>query len=322
MRKPKNLLVLEGGIGKVERRHTSYVSTDYSRRRTVLRITGTVLALVVVLMAVWGIVSVFASIMEPEKHKLINVDNAATEFGDDDALDILLIKTDDNGMADKCVLMRFEPSEERVYLTGLSPRTVFGGKTLYDHYAEGGTEQCSSVIAADADCPTVYTIVLNYKQTGPLINDIGTVTVTVPYTINYTSPNNDRNINVAAGTREFTGGEVARLLNYPDWQGGEAEHLSMHSSIVGTLISEQLTPKADEEKIKKLYLTLYSDIAFDMPMSAYHNALNGLLYLAHSNDEGSLSMQVTLETQEQSDGTLSFTEKGRAQLQAIFGRRG
>ncbi len=331
MRKPlrgKPLLVVDRRAGKVSHRRTSYVTQGYYNGRIVLLAAIVVAIAIVIMLAVWGVTSVLADILKPDvidettESNLPGVGREASGYNDDDAMTVMFIKTSDDGKQPEYVMLtRFEPSEERVYVSSVSEKLRLGERTLEDWFTEYGAEQCAEKMAHYIDCGKVYTVLFTYTQTRLLINEFGGVNVTVPYPIKYTSPGNDRNINVAAGTRLFTGGEVARLLNYPDWENGEAEHRKMYSDILGQLISDRLKP-GSEDKLKNNYLKLYSGTTCDIPRSDFQKKSSGLAYLAGSNN-GDLIMPIELNEIENGDGTISLSDddKGYMLLQAVFGRR-
>lgn len=325
-RRAKNLLVLDSTAGRVNRKKSKMVPVGYQYRRMAAIAAFAALGVAVVLFVVWGIASIVTDILYPpiseESGIVIEVDKEAANYTDKDAFDMLILKVSDDGLtAEQSMLARFEPSEERVYVTVLHPQTVFEGDTLAEHYRKGGTARCAEVMAREADCDEVFTVAMTYVQIRLLINELGGVTFYVPQTVNYIAEKADRNVNIAKGEREYTGGETARLLNFPGWEGGDAQHRQMYCTVLEALIDQNLkTSKAG--KLKNMYLKLYSGSQADMSMTDFHDKLLGLTYLAEHNDEdGSLTMNVEIKTKDNGDGTYSLTEDGAKLLRAVFGRR-
>ena len=325
-RKSKTLLITGNNLGKVYRTKSNWKPPGYYQRRTVIIFTAVILSLVALTAGIWGIAMVATDIMRPNVEEeelptaLDDLNEAAYSFADPDAMDVLAIKvSDDLKKPEYCMLMRFEPSEERVYITDIRTDLMLGERTLAGWFTEYGVEEMATHLAEYIDCDRVFTVRFTYTQTRLLLNDFGGVEITVPYAISYQSPNNDRNLNVAAGTRLYTGGETARLLNYPNWKGGEAEHRKMYCHVVGAFVSQLLSPKRSEGFINEDYLKLLSGTECDIGRTDINAKSAGLTYLAHSNT-GALTMFVDVEKND-NGGASGYTEEGFALLQAVFGRR-
>ncbi|MBQ4313260.1 MAG: hypothetical protein IJC18_03515 [Clostridia bacterium] len=317
----KSLIITDSRAGKVYRRSGPAATADQRRRRLVMNSTAALLAAVIVILIVWGLVSVIADIMKPEPiESQVPIDEAAAQFSDIDSLCILVTKlSDDKTVPEQTMIARFEPSEARVYVNGLPRNLTIDGSSLAEHYARGGTAGLSSAVAKLIDVEQICPISFTYDDIKPIINVFDTVTVTVPYGINYTSPDGSRNIITAVGTREWTGGELARLLNYPNWEGGEREHLHMYTSVLVNLINENATWKS-AERLKADFVGINAAANVEIPMGVYHMASDGLLYLAERND-GKIAVDMDIRPVDREDGTCVYSGDSLTQLRAVFGRR-
>lgn len=324
MSKRKNLLKLDSSLGKVRRRYQGYAAAEERKRKIALYSGAAVIALLVVMLAAWGVITVITDIIAPEKEAATSVREQAA-MSEKDAMVVLALKlSDEHDAVEHMVLTRFDPAGSRVYVCGLSPRVVYNGTTLGDYFVQGGTSSVAEAVAGLIDCSRVYTFSVDYTSMRKVINVFGGVTITVPYAIRYDSPNNDRNLNVAPGTREYTGWEIARLLNYPYWEGGEREQLGMYATVVKGLLNEHL----DFSSVEQLKLTLnklYEEAESDITMTDFQDKSAGLLHLCSINSQISsdseLAVVVDVWPEELSDGSLEFTGDELTLLRAAFGRR-
>lgn len=324
MSKKKHMLRLDSSLGKVRRRHSGFAAEEERRRRMVLYIAAAVVGVLILILAVWGIGTVVTEIIAPDKVTATSPVEAK-DMTDEDAIVTLVFKlSDDEKTVEHMVLTRFDPIDSRVYVTGLSPRVEENGVTLGDYFLEGGITAVTEAVARLVDCDKVFSITVNYTTMRRVVNIFGGVTLTVPYAIKYDSPNNDRNLNVAPGTREYTGWEVARLLNYPNWNGGEQEQLYMYAMVVSNIVNEKLR-YTESEQLKKILTRIYEEADSDITMTDFQHKSAGLLYLCSVNnrlsEDSQLSVIVDIWPEEKSGGTLEYTGRDLEILRAAFGRR-
>ncbi len=320
----KDMLKLDSSLGKVRRRNSGFAAAEERRRKMVLHAVAIFIGVLVVMLAALGIGTVVAEIIAPDK---VTVGSApeARKMTDEDATVMLALKlSDDHKAVEHMVLTRLDPIDSRVYVCALSPRVIYDDLTLGERFAQSGAEGLAEAVAGLVDCEKVYTLSVDYTSMRKVINIFGGATITVPYAIKYDSPNNDRNLNVAPGTREYTGWEIARLLNYPYWKGGEREQLGMYAMVVNSIINENLY-YTETEQMKKVLGKLYEHADTDMTMTDFQRQSAGLLYLCSINSQlsetSSISLVVDVWPEEQPDGTLVFSEEGLETLNIAFGRR-
>ena len=322
--KKKHMLKLDSSLGKVGRQYRGMAAAEERRRKVPLYASAIIIAVLVVLLAVLGVVTVVAEIIAPDKG---TATSAAEErqLGDEDAMVVLVLKlSDDHTALEHMVLTRFDPIDSRVYVCGLSPRVMYDGDTLGDCFAGGGTSAVAKAVAGLVDCDRVFTLSVDYTSMRKVINIFGGATITVPYAIKYDSPNNDRNLNVAPGTREYTGWEIARLLNYPGWEGGEREQLSMYAMVVNSIINENLN-YSDASRMKDVLNRLYDEADTDITMTDFQRQSAGLMYLCSVNSQlgkgGGASVVVDIWPDECADGSLEFSQDDLKLMRIAFGRR-
>ncbi len=324
MSKKKDLLRLDGSLGKVRRRYKGYAAAEEQKRKIVLYSGAALVALLTVMLAAWGIGTVVAEIIAPEEKVTATSPMEEKEMTDEDAMDVLVLKLDDDHkVVESMVITRFDPMDNRVYVGGLSPRVTVDGRTLGEYFTEGGEEKVAEAAAQLLDCDKVFTITVDYVSTRKVINIFGGATLTIPYAIKYDSPNNDRNLNVAPGTREYTGWEIARLLNYPNWNGGEQEQLYMYATVVSRIVNERMH-YTEAVRLRSILNRIYDEADSDITMTDFQQHTNGLLHLCKVNGqlaEGSeLSVIVDVWPAEQPDGTLEYSEDDLEIMRAAFGR--
>lgn len=314
-------------MGKVVRTTGKWRPPGYRKRMHVISAVVSVFAALAVVTGIWGIARIITDIMRPDTAEeepiptpYDEIMEEASAYGDGSALDILVMKmSDDGSRPEYLMLTRFEPSEERVYITDLLTTLQLGDRSLIGWYKEYGVETMAEKLADYLGCERVYTVRLNYKQIRLTLNAYGGVEYQVPYPIIYKSPKGDRDINVPAGTRLYTGGETARILNYPGWKNGEVEHRRMYCEVLAAFISHQLMPERIEN-ITADYSTLLEQTQCDLPRTVLQQRLSGLGYLAKRN-KGSLTMIVEIKKDIYSDTSTGYTEEGEKLIRAVFGDR-
>ncbi len=324
MNKKKDLLRLDSSLGKVRRRYKGYAAAEEQKRKLVLYAGATLVAVLTVMLAVWGVGTVVADIIAPDEKVTATSPVEAKEMTDEDAMNVLVLKLDDEHKAvESMVITRFDPVDSRVYVAGMSPRIKHGDKTLAEYFVEGGAEKVAEAVAELVDCDKVFTITVDYVSTRKVINIFGGATLTIPYAIKYDSPNNDRNLNVAPGTREYTGWEIARLLNYPDWNGGEQEQLYMYATVVNQIINERMH-YTESVRLRSILNRIYDEADSDITMTDFQHKTAGLLYLCKINgqlaEDSQLSVIVDIWPDEQGDGTLKYSDDNLEIMCAAFGR--
>lgn len=314
------MVVLDSTTGKVSRTKRMFVSREEIRRRQAGYASVVVVGLLAVIMAVFGAVSVLTEVMRPEiENQLPGVSQDAAKFGDEDAMTLAVVKQTDDGDPDKIVLVRFEPSEERIYLAGLPLNTLAGEKTLNEHFRDGGASAMGDAISELTDCESVYILQHNFVQTRRLINYFDGVTITLQYDINYQSPDGERNINTVAGTRLYTGWEIARLLGYPDWRGGEEEHLYMHTYVLQQFF-EQNFRNMTEKKLQNFFTHICTYSTNDISTSDFHSATEGFIYISEL-EQGERTMIVTPKGTIDSSGRMVYEGDQLLLWKAVFGDR-
>lgn len=324
MSKKKDLLRLDGSLGKVRRRYKGYAAAEEQKRKIVLYAGAVMVAVLMVMLAAWGIGTVVAEIIAPDEKVTATSPMEAKEMTEEDAMNVLVLKLDDeHNTVESMVITRFDPVDSRVYVAGLSPRIKHGDRTLGEYFIEGGAEKLAEAVAELVDCDKVFTISVDYVSTRKVINIFGGITLTIPYAIKYDSPNNDRNLNVAPGTREYTGWEIARLLNYPDWNGGEQEQLYMYATVVNQIINEKLY-YTESVRLRSVLNRIYDEADSDITMTDFQRHTAGLLYLCSINgklaEDAQLSVIVDVWPDEQGDGTLEYSGDNLKIMCAAFGR--
>ena len=329
MNKKKNILKLDSSLGKVRRRYKGYAAAEEQKRKLVLYAAAGLVGALLVMLAIWGVGTVIAEIIAPDKVTASSPmeEKAMTE---EDATVMMVFKlSDDHTAVEHMVLTRFDPMDSRVYVAGLSPGLQYGDSTLADIFVEGGEASVAEAVAEMVDCDRVYTVSVDYTSLRKVINIFGGVTITVPYAIKYDSPNNDRNLNVAPGTREYTGWEIARLLNYPYWNGGEQEQLYMYAMVASRIINEHLR-YTETIRLKNILNNIYDEADADITMTEFQHKARGLLHLCQVNrqlaengeTEENRELAVIVDVwPEQTENGLEYTGKNRDIMIAAFGRR-
>jgi len=320
------LLVLDSSAGKVQHKKTHYMPVGYRYRRVAVGLMTLAGGILLLLFVIWGAVSTVTEILAPPKEEGVpihmQVDEEAALYTDKDAVTMLVLKlSDDRSEAEQFMLARFEPSEERVYVHALYPQMEAGGSTLAQLYREKGAAGCADALEALFDCGEIYSIGMTFKQIRLMINELGGVTFYVPQAVNYAAPEADRNVNIAKGKREFTGGETARLLNFPDWEGGEAQHREMYCEVLAALINQKLV-EGRTGRLKDMFLELHGGAEVDMSMTTFHDKLTGLTYLAEHNKEDGTMVVIVKKKPVFNGDTCSYTDKDMKSLWAAFGDRG
>jgi len=319
-RKRKNIVVLDNTIGKVSRTKRMFVSREEVRQKQAGIAAVVMVAAVAALLAVFGAISVFTDIVRPDiENQLPGVSADAAKFDDSDAMTLAIIKTDDKGDPEKLMLVRFEPSEEKIYVAGVPLNTETEGRTLMQYYNDGGVTSLENALEVLVDCDTIYSLRYDYVQTRKLINYFDGVEITLDYGISYQSPDGTRNVNVVAGTRVYTGWEIARLLSYPDWEGGEEEHLHMYAYVL-TQFLDQNFRNFDDKKLEKFFAHVCAYSKNDISTSAFHEASDGFLHISEL-ETGDRALLLEPQPVKTKNGNYIYEGDELLLLKAAFGDR-
>ena len=287
-----------------------------------LRIGVLALIGIILFFSIGGISAIISNLTEANDAASAGTSGIPTVFGERDSLTILIIKENDaRSDIEYCTLVRFDPADERVLAVPVPADLFAGGRTLRGQFSIGGEAQCALVLGELLGADKIYYSAFTYAKLRDLLNKFGGVTIDLKYIVNYKDPiDPKRNINAAPSKRKFGGGEAARLLNWPEWPGGETEHMMMYTTVWATLINEQLTVK-NSLRLPELYNRAYNNSFSNVSTGAFQNSHDGLVHLADLNTDGKIARVFDSIWPEETDGRLEYAEAALEQMRALFGSR-
>lgn len=320
----KNLVKLDTKTTRVERKRRVVLPEQVASHLPQIIFISAAVVVVLVIMIMSGISTITQDILIRPGTVSSKVESEAIVLDEKDSLSVLIAKTEtDSTGVQMFILMRIDPAENKVYLTTFDSQLVISetGETMAERYRLGGASQCAKDMQKYFGAREIYSASVNYTTMKQLVNSLGGVELTVPYDINYQSEDVDKNIIVAKGTRTFAGGEVSRLLECPEWPGGEEERRLMHARTFASLANSTFVLNKSG-RLESYYNKIFNSITTDVSAGVFQDMLPGFYEWACSREDDSedISTIVLAET-ETVDGELYLTEYALKVMKFIYGAR-
>ena len=313
--------------GKVDRNDRSGITRGMRRRTFLIRMAGLFVAGVLLFLVIQGVVSIFVSILKrPETGANGGTETESAKV----SLTLLLFKEpDDRSDIEYLTLVRLDPQNGRATLTPIPAELVIDGKDLHQYYhTAGGEAGCALAVQKLLDADKIYYSAVNNYRLSRLLNKFGGVTLDWRYIVIYQDPDDKkrspsypdqwiRSITVSPEKRTFSGSEVIRLLNWPEWPGGLDSKRDFYAQMWCNFINEQLVYK-NIGKLPDFYLLIYRNSVTELSQDQFQNALAGLESLCEINQNGNIA-SVVLIPPTVADGQLVYDEDALENLRALYG---
>lgn len=250
-------------------------------------------------------------------------------YSEKDSLTVLIAVTDDEKInAEHFILMRIDPMcyEMEKYGYGVCFMSLptdlsvgENGNTLSEEYTIGGTAQCALDLQNISSSRKISTATINFKSLSKLVDNVKGLKMVVEYDINYESPKGDRNINIAAGNREFNGSEAARVLYFPDWPGGKEEHDLMFCRAFAS-IANKLICRTNSGYLDYYFNRITNAVTTNVSAGQYQEIKKALYNFALDHDGTEDMTKIFLcQTEYDETGAKRLSESGEQAMRTLFG---
>ncbi|MDR1002547.1 MAG: LCP family protein [Oscillospiraceae bacterium] len=326
MKNKKHIVSFDATPVKVRRSRRKLVLPDSVMDNLPKIIIISIIAVIVLIfLIIAGLMNVARDIMKNQNSSSSTVSSGEVAYGERDSLTVLIVKTDDTKtIAEHFILMRLDPAENAAYFTPFSPDTVIAssGQTMGERYSTAGAGGCAKDIEERFGSSKVYNSTINFASMIKLIDAVGGVKLTVEYDFNYKSKNNDRNIYCAKGSRSFSGGEAARLLDCPEWPGGVEEQRLMYARTFASIANDILV-QSRSNIIDKYYNKISDAVTNNVGAGVFQDVLPALENMAFYRDKSlrDITKIVPVETTPAGDGKRAITESSMQVMHRVYGRR-
>ncbi|MCL2486872.1 MAG: hypothetical protein FWE86_04660 [Oscillospiraceae bacterium] len=333
MRYKKNIVVLDETLPKVDRNDRSRIPRSMRQRGAAIRMGGLAAALIAVIWAINGILSVISSVAERPGRSVpaSAVDVESAEYNERNPLTVLMIKKTDMNAETRtddiefCALIRFDPINERVAVAPIPADLLVGETTLRQEYAAGGEWQCASSLAKYLEAWEISYTSVDFDEASALINKFGGVRFNLTHEVNYEYPSESKNerkkrsIHIPPQSRVFDGSEIARMLDWPDWPGGDEDRSLTYAKVWATLINDNLTP-GNKSRLADLYGRVANNSKTNVAMSDIQHAEQGLRHLCELNENRDIAKMPMNVTAAKQDGVYVYDDVSLANMRAVFCR--
>jgi LCP family protein required for cell wall assembly len=145
----------------------------------------------------------------------------AAEFKDSKRVNVLLLGTTDEGLADTIMLASFDPETQAAEIISVPRDTYYERPGFYGASLkinavahEGPEEMARAVHDVLLGIPINYYAILNYEGVANIVDAIGGVPMNVPMNMYYSSPSQNLYINIKAGEQVLDGEKAVQYLRF------------------------------------------------------------------------------------------------------------
>ncbi len=155
----------------------------------------------------------------------------------------LYLLVNDRGELEMTMVERVLPKSAKIVLLPVSEKTLAEGtqKTLADIYKAVGSQGVKSEIETLLGTEMNNYIVLNHENFENLIDNLASISYTIPENMYYIDENSDDIVNYELG-QELTlfGAELRPLLTYPEYENGPGENTKVCGELISSVINQGL----------------------------------------------------------------------------------
>lgn len=164
----------------------------------------------------------------------------------------------DSGELEMTMLERFLPKSKEIVLLPLSSKTASAdGQTLAALYESGGSSEVKSAVEEILDITVDNYIVLSHENFENLIDNIATISYTVPEDMYYVDQNSDDVTNYQKG-EELTlfGSELRLFLTYPEYADGAQQNVKVCGELISQVINQGLSTTLTVQNLSSTFNTM------------------------------------------------------------------
>jgi LCP family protein required for cell wall assembly len=191
----------------------------------------------------------------------------ATDYADSKRVNILLLGTTDEGLADTIMLASFDPESLRFDVISL-PRDTYYERAGYSAsylklnsvFHEGPEAMCQAVHDILLGIPINYYAVIDYNGVANIVDSLGGVPMNVPIDMYYSSPGQDLYINIQAGEQVLDGEHAVQYLRFRSgYANGDIGRVEAQQEFVKSAAKQALSLKLPQVA-KTVVANVNSDI--------------------------------------------------------------
>ena len=204
-----------------------------------------------------------------------------------DALTLLLFGSERaRSAADTFVLLRFDPVRAEVAVAVFPPGTVLNHnereETLSDVYRFGGAIYTRDALSAFLDIPIDRYARINISNFITAAAAVGSIEFELDEDI--TIQDGDLAVTLNAGVHLLDGRQIAMLIGYQNYPGGEAQRGQITSQLVSAIINQRIDV-VNSTLLDRVFQTVINLVDTDITYSDYERRRDAARLMAASGKE-------------------------------------
>jgi len=148
-----------------------------------------------------------------------------------------------DGIAKTYMLIRINPLSGQipvcVFNENTAAKTIEKNDTLGGFYAKGGIVMAKQALEYTFDIKIDRYAKTTYEDYKTVLNTLGAVEFTVPYSLNYEG--SDKIVKITSGKQLLNGAKIVDIMQYPKYKGGELERMNMNAEVTAAAINQFLS---------------------------------------------------------------------------------
>lgn len=152
----------------------------------------------------------------------------------------------DNNILNSLMLIRFQPTEEKIVCVAIPISTEAQVNTekkqIKDLYTSGGIIKTVTAVENAYDLKVERYMKLSNEGFSNLVDSLGGATYTIPMDMSYKNEVTNEDTYYKGGdSYTLWGDDIRKLITYPLYPDGEEYNIKMASTIIATLINESIS---------------------------------------------------------------------------------
>ncbi|MDR0357115.1 MAG: LCP family protein [Clostridiales Family XIII bacterium] len=200
----------------------------------------------------------------------------AEEFKDSKRVNVLLMGTTNEGLADTIILISFDPETQELDAVSVPRDTYYKREGYSSSYLkinavahEGADAMAKAVHEVLLGIPINYYAIIDYDGVANIVNEIGGVPMNVPRNMVYSSPPQNLYINIKAGEQILDGEKSVQYLRYRSgYRNGDIGRVEAQQAFIKSAVKQVF-----ENKLTKVAKVVADNVDSDITTRA-------ILYLA------------------------------------------
>lgn len=261
--------------------------------------------------------------------KLVLVDDSSSVSSEEDLTPTkkdnstkLYLLVNDRGELEMTMVERVLPKSAKIVLLPISEKTLVEGsqKTLADIYSSVGSQGVKTEIETLLGTEMNNYIVLNHENFENLIDNLASISYTVPENMYYIDEHSDDIVNYEQG-QELTlfGSELRPLLTYPEYENGPGENVKVCGELISSVINQGLKTSLTVQNLSATFSSMVKgseDKDFSLNDFTEKTQSNIQYIIDNSNEPADY---ITATGSWNAEGTVFTVDEGfKEQLKTLF----